>query len=257
MKMHLKRIRKIRVKKRIHHKLIIIIIISLVSSFLLIYYLSKKVTPNIVDYATIETKKIITVIVNRAVTKQAAESLEVKNLVTTTTNQNGKIVGVDFNPYMVNKTLSTLASTIQINLKRLEQGKVDLIELPDDIEIEEDKKKLQKGIIYEVPLGMAFNNSLLANIGPKIPIKLSLVGDIEANFKSTIKDYGINNALLKLVVNVKITERVLLPITSKEITVETDIPVAIKLIEGDVPEYYSGSSSSSKISVPIDSVDND
>ena len=248
MRMHLKKNKR---RKSILNKIIVIISIGFISSFFLIYYINKKVTPNIMNYATLETKKIATIIINRAVTKQAAEQINIKELVTTTKDQTGKITGVDFNPYIVNKTLSSLASNIQINLKRLEQGKVELIELPDDIIIQTDEKKLKKGIIYEVPLGLAFNNSLLSNIGPKIPIKLSLLGDIEATFKSKITDYGINNALLELIINIKITEQVLLPVASKVVEIETDIPVAIKLIEGNVPEYYSGNGQSSKISIPI------
>ena len=232
MKMHLKKYKTVYKKRRKRLKKILLVIFScVITSFFLIYYINKAITPNIVKYAERQTKKISTIIINRAVTKQAAEKLDINDLVITNKDSNGKITGVDFNPYVVNKTLSSLTSTIQINLKRLEQGKIDLIELPDDVTVEDDKDKLKKGIIYEVPLSVAFNNSLLANIGPKIPIKLSLV---------------------EIVINVNITEQVLLPITSREINIETEIPVAIKLIEGTVPNYYSGNNSSSQFSIPID-----
>ena len=172
MKMHLKKYKTVYKKRRKRLKKILLVIFScVITSFFLIYYINKAITPNIVKYAERQTKKISTIIINRAVTKQAAEKLDINDLVITNKDSNGKITGVDFNPYVVNKTLSSLTSTIQINLKRLEQGKIDLIELPDDVTVEDDKDKLKKGIIYEVPLSVAFNNSLLANIGPKIPIK--------------------------------------------------------------------------------------
>ena len=43
---------------------------------------------------------------------------------------------------------------------------------------------------------------------------------------------------MELNVVVSVEEMVLLPITSKKIKVESSIPVAIKLIEGNVPNYY-------------------
>ena len=250
MKMRLKKY-KIKKRKNIRYKILMILLTCIFFSFLIINYINKNVTPNIINYATLETRKIATIIINRALTKQSAEDLDINKLITTSTDNNGKITGVDFNPYIVNKTLSSLSSTIQLNLKRLEHGEIELIELPDDVVIQSNKEKLKKGIIYEVPLGLALNNSLLANIGPKIPIRLNLVGDIETTFKSKLTDYGINNALLELIIHVKITEQVLLPVTTKKITIESDVPVAIKLIEGSVPEYFSGNGTSSKISIPI------
>ena len=68
-------------------------------------------------------------------------------------------------------------------------------------------EKLKSGIIYQVPTGIIFNNGLLSNIGPKIPVKLSLIGDVTIDIKTTIKDYGINNAVIQVSINVKVTEQ--------------------------------------------------
>ena len=87
-------------------------------------------------------------------------------------------------------------------------------------------------------MGAVFNNSFLANLGPKIPIRFNLVGKIKANLKSTITDYGINNALIETVLHLTLTLKVILPITSEEISVESNVPISMKIISGEVPEYY-------------------
>ena len=63
---------------------------------------------------------------------------------------------------------------------------------------------LDKGIITYIPFGMVTGSSLLYNLGPKIPVKLSLVGDVVTGFSTDVTEYGINNALIKLMIDVKV-----------------------------------------------------
>ena len=51
---------------------------------------------------------------------------------------------------------------------------------------------------------MVTGSSLLYNLGPKIPVKLSLVGDVVTGFSTDVTEYGINNALIKLMIDVKV-----------------------------------------------------
>ena len=60
-----------------------------------------------------------------------------------------------------------------MNLKNIERGKIDALEFSDSVLVDYDKKKLEKGIIYEVRSGVLVGNPILANTGPKIPIKIS------------------------------------------------------------------------------------
>jgi len=102
-----------------------------------------------------------------------------------------------------------------------------------------DKENLKKGIVFKIPSGVVFNNSLLANVGPKIPVRFTLIGDVLSGVNTNVTNYGINNALLEVNVNIKLTLKVILPIASKEVNVETNVPIAIKMIQGSVPDYYS------------------
>ena len=50
--------------------------------------------------------------------------------------------------------------------------------------------------------------------------------------------------------NIKLTEKVLLPISSKEINVEYNIPISLKMIQGAIPNYYFNGIESKSIVVP-------
>ena len=219
-------------------KIVILLIIFIASLLALFSYVNKKVAPILLNYAELEVRKIATLIINRAITKQVAEAMTIDELFLITKNEQGEIMTIDFNPILVNKVLSQATNSVQLDLKHIEEGSIDLIEMPDNVLIDYDKEKIKKGIIYEIPAGVIFNNALLSNLGPKIPVRLNLVGDITSGVNTKLTNYGINNALVEVSVNISLNEQVILPFTSSQMKVEMNVPVALKLIQGNIPSYY-------------------
>jgi sporulation protein YunB len=253
--------RRIKLKKKNNkiHKyfsyiVFIILLVIIVTSFFL-SFVNKRVSPILLDFAEIKIKKLATLVINRAISKQIASGIELDKLIITTKNNAGEIQSIDFDPIIVNRVLNQATNVVQINLKALEEGNIHMIELPDDDFIGYDKEKLKRGIVYEIPLGAVTKNSLLSNIGPKIPVRFSMVSGVNGNIKTRIKSYGINNAMIEIFIRIEISEKVILPLTSKKVTVSNDVPVAIKIIQGKIPEYYlSGFNQSTPIySLPIES----
>ena len=201
-------------------------------------WIKKKAFTVFRTFAEIESTKLANIIINKAISKQLVENANIENLYIITRNSNDEIKTIDFNPVIVNKFLSTVASSIQLSLKRIEEGDVDLLELPDDILVEYDKEKLKKGIIYEIPSGVIFGNSFLSNLGPKIPVRFHLMGDISSSVSTKITNYGINNALIEVNLNIKLTIMSVLPFLSKKIKIDNSVPISIKMIEGNIPSYY-------------------
>lgn len=236
-RIHLKR--KIRlIPKNKGNCFLLFIFLFLISLFFTFRFISKKASPILMDYAEMEITKLSNIIINKAISKQLVENASIDDLFIVTKDNSGEIKTIDFNSVVVNKFLSTTTSSIQLSLKQIEEGNIDLLELPDEILIQYDEKNLKRGIIYEIPSGVIFGNSLLSNLGPKIPIKFSLLGDINSNIKTKITNYGINNALIEVSMQIKVTEKALLPFLSKKIVVENSVPISIKMIEGSIPSYY-------------------
>lgn len=75
------------------------------------------------------------------------------------------------------------------------------------------------------------------------------MGDVVTGFSTDVTEYGINNALIKLMIDVKVDTRIILPIISEEINIDASIPIAMKVVQGKIPDYYmNGFSSRSNIS---------
>ena len=240
--------------KKIVIKKINLLIFSFVLVFIIIILLFKiineRINPILFDYATLESRKFASIIINKAIEKNVATDLIIEDLYIVSKKENNEITSVDFNPAIVNKVLTKVTSSVQMNLKNLEEGNLDLLEASDDVLIYYDKENLKKGIIFRIPSGIVFNNSLLTNIGPKIPVRFTLVGDVLSGINTKVTNYGINNALLEVSVNIKLTLKVILPISTKEVNVETNVPIAIKMIQGNVPNYYSNGLNSN-FSIPL------
>lgn len=244
---------KKRQKGKIINKIILLVILLGLFIFFTFRFINTKVTPILLPYAESSVKKLTNLVINKAISKQVAEDLNIEDLFIITKDGSDQIKTIDFNPILVNKTLTLITNNIQLNLKYLEEGNIDLLELPDNIDIDYDEDKISKGIIYEIPSGVIFKNALLSNIGPKIPVKLSIIGDIVSTVNTKVTNYGINNAMIEVSIIVEVEEMVILPLTTKKIKVETSIPVAIKLIQGTVPNYYFNGIDKNSPSIAISS----
>ena len=246
--------RKMKLKHKLKFSNIIVIITILVSISIIICFkiFNNHIKPIFLKIARSETRKIATLIINDAVGKQLADNLTFDNLFNITTDNNGNITSIDFNSIIVNKVLTTTTSTAILNLKYIEEGKIELLELPDSAIVSYDKDDLKKGIIYNIPTGVIFGNTILSNIGPKIPVKFSLIGSVTSNINTKITNYGINNALIEVYVDISVELEVILPLMTDNVLVTSSIPIAIKLVQGNIPEYFASNLSTPTLSVPIE-----
>lgn len=227
--------------------ILLIITVVIILSFMFIKYYSNKAYPVLRAYAEAETKKLTILIINKAVTKQLY-NMDVDELFKITYNKDGEIILIDFDTKKTSKILSNMTSLVELNMRAVEEGKIDMLELPENSLSNYNMELLSKQIICEIPFGLTTGSNLLANIGPKIPVKLSLVGDVSTSFSTEVEEYGINNALLKVLINITVNTKIILPIISEELTIDTSIPVGMKVIQGKIPNYYlNGFTSESNI----------
>ena len=194
--------------------------------------------PSIFKYGSLEAKKFSSIIINDAIDKYITNKIDVENLFIVTNDGNDEIKSIDFNTALINKYLTNATKSIQQSLKYVEKGDIQKVEYQADLLKSYDEKALKNGVIYYLNSGFIFNNPIFANFGAQIPIKIALTGDVISNISTEVTNYGINNALIKVYVNIKITEQVILPYYDKEIELATKVPVALKLISGTVPSYY-------------------
>ena len=238
-RIHLKRNKRRKIKKT--NIIFTSIIFAGILTLLLIYIISNSITPIIMETAELEINKFSMIIINKAISQVLDDKISEEDMFITTKSNDGKIQAIDFNPIIVNQVLNIATTVVQNNLKLLEEGNLDNIGIYDIDLPEERIEKLKKGIITEIPLGIIFKNTILSNIGPKIPIRLHYVGDVNSNITTKVTQYGINNALVEISVKLEMTAQIVLPFITKKTVIESSIPLSIKMIQGTVPNYYGGS----------------
>ena len=249
--------KRLRLKKRFNifknkiNLFIFIIVLLIIMIYLTLNFINLKVNPVLLDYAEMEAKKVASIIINDAVNQNITNDINIDELFIITKDNNNEVKTIDFNPIIVNQILTETTLLIQSNLRYLEQGKIELLNLTNEALIDYNQDKLKQGIIYEIPSGVIFGNSFLANIGPKIPVKFSLVGDIIGYINTNVTDYGINNALIEVNIVLELSEQLILPFVTEKIKIDTTIPVALKLIQGSVPNYYLNGLNSPSFALPI------
>lgn len=251
-------------KSRIHLKkkkkfqksnfLVITLLLSFIGVGLFLNVINKRITPILLETAELEIGKFSTIVINKAIAQVLEDKINTEDLFDTIISSDGKIQTVDFNPVIVNQVLNIATSVVQNNLKLLEEGDLDTIGIYD-MDLPEDRiKDLKKGIITKIPMGVITRNSILSNLGPSIPIRLHYIGDVNSNITTEITPYGINNALIKIGVKLEMTAQIILPFLTDKMVLECNIPLAIKMIQGSVPNYYGSGfvKDSSLYSIPLE-----
>lgn len=233
-RMHLKKYKK----RKILNKICIIFILLLLAITYIFKIFNEKTLPIFIEYSKVETKKIASLIITSTITEEIAKNTTIEDLFITTKDNNGNIQSIDFNSSEVNNILANASSLLERNLNYLETGQIDKLSIPKSTLSNYNQDKLKKGIIFEIPSGIMFNNQILSNIFPMIPVKLHLVGNIVCKIKTDIQSYGINNALIKVNIEVSVDIKILLPFISEDLTFVIDIPIIMKIMEGRVPSYY-------------------
>ena len=236
---------RIKLKKQFNIKKIkpinliaLFIVAFAIGMYLIFSYIKGRIMPTIFKYGSLEAKKISSIIINDAIDKYITNQIDIDNLFLITNDSSGEIKSIDFNTALINKYLTNATKSIQKNLKYIEKGDLQKVEYKANLLETYDEKALKNGVIYYLNSGFIFNNPIFANFGSQIPIKISLTGDVITNIATEVTNYGINNALIKVYVNIEITEQVMLPYYDEEIKIENKVPIALKLVTGTVPSYY-------------------
>ncbi len=227
--MHLKRNKTIKFKKK--NIIILIIILVMFSIIKILIFFNSRAIPFFTEYSEIETEKIISSIITTSVNEAVSNYDNIDNFLIIEKGNNQNIKSIDFNSKVVNVLLKDICKIVTKNLKYIELGELDKINGVTTLSGKDN-------VIYKIPSGLIFNNGILVNIFPSIPVKLNIIGNTMCKLNTDIKSYGINNSMITINVDVISDVKILLPFTSKKTTITASVPLVIKLVEGEIPNYY-------------------
>ena len=207
---------------------IFLVVISLILSFIVIDYFDKRVNEILFPMAESQTRKVVAMIINKSCSNVNIGD----NLYEINKDSNNEIKMLTYNSFEVTKLINQVTTNIENMISDIENGKLDYYG---------NTLNKEKGVIAEIPFGVIFGNSLLANVGPKIKLRLNLLGDIISNIETEVKPYGINNAYVEIRIHLTITARIVLPFVSEKVVISNVIPLSMNIVQGNIPEAYISS----------------
>ena len=132
---------------------IIIIILGILLALLCIKLLTKRANEIILPMAEVKARKYITEVINNSTDKIMFND----DLFVIEKNNGNEIKMITYNSYEATRLINEITKNIESKLN-----------------IQGDKLY----VIDEIPLGVIFNNSLLSNLGPRIKVRIDIIGDV-------------------------------------------------------------------------------
>ena len=210
-------------------KLFIILIIIIITSIFILSLLNNKIIPIYMEYAKGEMKSLVTTVITKSINEDLVGNLKEDNLFIMQADENSKMTIVDFDPVVINRIISNISDVVYDNLKLISEKDYKTLK----------KYNVSENIFY-IPSGIIFNSPVLNNLGPKIPVNMEIISLVNPSIQTKVTEYGINNSLIEIFINVEASMKMILPLSSNEMKVNVVVPLSVKLIQGMVPDYYLG-----------------
>ena len=219
--------------KKKRKTLLIFVFVSILGGFIyLFFWYNRTASPKIVYVAESQLQKFVDIVASDFQVFLNTNE-EANTYLKITKNDQGEIVTVDYEMSEIYALASKLTEFLQNSLK-------DSSALAQELDLYVPSTSLNQ-MILSVPLGIVSDSPFLANLGPKVYVGVHFLDSVFTNVKTRITDYGINNALLEIYLQVTISYEIILPVTAHKETLEYELLIDAGLIQGKVPNWYANS----------------
>lgn len=125
------------------------------------------------------------------------------------------------------------------NVKMLEANMKNINLVISDIteKIQEEINNSQSQNMY-ISTGSFTGISILAGTGPKIPIRISSIGNINTNIKSDFVSRGVNQTIHRLYLEINCEISILTPFNTINEEINNQFIIAENIIVGNLPQTY-------------------
>lgn len=178
------------------------------------YYVEFTLRPTFIQLAETVTKQKAIDAINKTLNQSVQEQANYTNMLDLIKDNNGRVIAA------------------QPNMAEINQIKVHTAD-----EVQKTVEKLQSQTI-SLPLGLALNSTVLAMLGPSIPIKIEPIGIAKTSVQWEYNTVGINQTIHVIYLTVKVQMNVFVPFVTKTIETETRLPITYWVLTGDVPQFF-------------------
>lgn len=223
------------------HLLLLTTILFFIIIILSLTLIDRGIRPALMDVAEMKTIEFATRTINSAV--KSTEDISFDDLVDIQYDNNGNVATLGWNSEAVNRALRSATARAEYFLYGMNKGEQIDIDDPnlEPLEFGDSVGELaaKDPTVVEIPLGQATRNTVLANLGPKIPVHFEIVGSLRSDVTHELKEFGVNAALFEIYIPVTVNIQIVIPFSTMTREVSTRVFIDSRVIMGDVPEFYS------------------
>jgi sporulation protein YunB len=203
-------------KKSRRKKRILLLICVICAALIVLYLVIERSVGNVLaSYAESLISSRGAKALNEAIISSLDNSFTYDQLITVTTDNEGRVRMLQANTPNLNALASRTTLLAQENISKI--GQTDI----------------------RIPLGTLIGGRLLTGRGPLVTLRVEPVGAVSSEFISEFEEAGINQTLHRIKLRLKATMRVVLSTGSTSVTVQAESAVAESIIVGDVPEMFA------------------
>lgn len=199
---------KNKTKRRVALALIALLLIAF------IIFLHVNITGVLVSIAEASMRSITTVAVNDAVYYTLSDRVRYEELVTVSRDSEGNITSITSNPFQINRIARDTAYMSQQNLTKMSEDPI------------------------EVPLGAFFGIEAWAGFGPKLPIKIIPISNVECSFASKFEEAGVNQTKHSIYLEIVADISIVMPSGTRNFASLTEVLICESVLLGKVPDTY-------------------
>ncbi|MDF2565821.1 MAG: yunB [Massilibacillus sp.] len=201
-------------KKRKFPSITIIIIITISIFFYMLWFVELHLKPTLLAIAEARATLIATQSINHVINDKVSKEIDPQALVMVKVDNQGRVVLIQPNTMEFNKLAADTTIKVQEVLEKLSEEKIN------------------------IPIGQVLGSQFLASMGPQITVTIIPIGTVQVKVIDKFEQAGINQTkhMVYLVATTEV--KIVVPLVSKSVSVDTQVPVAEYVVVGEVPSTY-------------------
>lgn len=201
-------------KKRKAPSLTLGIILAGILCIISFWMMETHLKPTLLVIAESKAIQIATQSINKVINDRVNVNINPQALMNITLDNRGRVVLIQPNTMEFNKIAADTTIKVQDMLEKIGEEKIT------------------------IPIGQILGSQLLASVGPRITVTVIPIGTVQVKVIDKFEQAGINQTrhMIYLIVTTQI--RIVVPLVSKSISVDTQVPIAEYVVVGEVPNTY-------------------
>lgn len=195
----------------------------IITTCLLFLSFNRIISPKLSYIANLEFTKVVNQVSSNY---QNLPNFSLDDLLIVTLNDKNEILTVDYQMQKIYQISNEVTKEIMENINKSSSS-------PYLTDYHQDNT-----VLLMMPMGIVSDYVFLNNLGPRIPVVFHFVNSVFTNVKTKMTNYGINNALVEIYLEVSLKYDLITPVQMQSQSLDFNVLLGAKIINGTVPNWY-------------------